>query len=49
MENISYSSKEEDYGSDLAAAALVPVFVATDGMDVETVEILVEDMVTTGG
>ena len=49
MENVSYSSKEEDYGSDLAAAELIPVLVATAGMDMETVEILAEDMVTTGG
>jgi hypothetical protein len=40
---------EEEMGTDLNEAAQVQVLNSTESMDIETVEILIEDRIATGG
>jgi hypothetical protein len=49
MKNEMFNSREEDLGADIAEAAKVIDTTSTGSLDQETVNILVEDRVATGG
>jgi hypothetical protein len=49
MEKENKLPAEEDMGTELNEAAQVLVLNPTESMDIETVEILIEDRIATGG